>query len=535
MSVDPRWIRNPSDELAIEQGCYFDEEAGAFVCDFIEVFCKQSKGKWSGKPITLLDWQRDLIMRLFGWMKADGKRRFRRCYVEVAKKNGKSTLVSALTLYLILADGEGAPEVYLNACDRNQARIVFDEAARMVRSSPELSQRLQPIDTRHRIVSPSNNGVIIANSADAPNKDGLNPSAVIFDELHRQPNTSLWDVFEYAAAAREQPLTISITTAGEDDAGVWHEQRNYSEQVNRGEVPDVTHLGVVYRADPAADLDAPDTWRAANPSLGVTISEEDFARELAEARETPRKLAGFMRLRLNVISSSDVVFIPAEQWEACSGPAVIIPKFRGKACWMGGDLSTTTDLTATATIFGDIESGFDVLMRFWLPEENIIGAERRDRQNYRYWVRQGYLKLTEGNVIDYESVRAEVNDQAAEFDLRKLSLDPYNATQLGLNLQNDGIAVEFLRQGYLSVSPPTKELERLVLSRKLRHGGNPILKWMASNAVASRDEADNVKLSKKKSRCRIDGMSALVNAIAAATSDEEAGPSVYETRGLLTL
>jgi len=315
--VPSKWIRNPSDTLAIEQGCGFDESAGQFVCDFIETFCRQSKGRWANEKLRLLDWQRDFLMRLFGWRRPDGRRRFRRFYLEVAKKNGKSTLLSALVLYLLIADGEGAPEIYLNACDRSQARIIFDESKRMVEASPDLKARIRAVDHKARLVCASNNGVVIANSADAPNKDGLNPSASLFDELHRQPSRDLWDVFEYASAARAEPISGSITTAGEDDSGVWHEQREYSERVNAGEIPDTSHLGIVYRALPTDDIDDPETWKKANPSLGETIQSEDFQRELTEAKEVPIKLNNFKRLRLNIITRDEAKYFDMEKWDAC--------------------------------------------------------------------------------------------------------------------------------------------------------------------------------------------------------------------------
>lgn len=536
--VDPRWIRNASDELAVAQGYWFDQDAGDRVCDYLEAFCCQSKGEWAGRPIELLEWQRDVLIRLFAWKRPDGRRRFRRCYIEVAKKNGKSTLISALVLFLLLADGEGAPEIYLNACDRKQARIVFDEAARMVESSPDLSSRLEPIESSHRIVWREGNGAIIANSAEAPNKDGLNPSAVIFDELHRQPDSQLWDVFAYAAAARSQPLTISITTAGEDESGVWFEQREYSEKVNRGEIPDITHLGVVYRALPDDDIDDEATWAKANPSLGHTIALEDFARDLAEAKETPRKLAGFLRLRLNIISKSDTLFISPEDWTSCDSlrPNLTDLSNRRVPCYAGADLSRTTDLTALAAIWGDEASGYDLAAWFFMPEDAVLELSKRDRVPYQQWIREGWIKATPGNVVDYDFIRSTINDLAAEHDLRQLLIDPYNATKLALELrEEDGLPVEFLRQGYLSLSAPTKHLELLVKSRKIRNGKNPVMRWMMGNAIVTQDSAGNIKLDKKKSRLKIDGPAALVNAIAAATSDPDTGESVYESRGLTSV
>lgn len=531
MTVDPVWIRGPADELAVSQGCWFDLQAALFVVDFIETFCCQSKGRWAGKPLTLLDWQKDYLMRLFGWKTRDGKRRYRRSYLEVAKKNGKSTMLSALAIFLLLADCEGAPEVYVNAVDREQASIIYDEASRMVKASPELLKRLSVIDSRKRIIDEAGNGKFVANSADVASKDGINASAVIFDELHRQKTREMWDIFEYAGASREQPLTISITTAGETQDGVWHEQREYSEKVNSGVIPDITHLGVVYRALESDDIDDPATWKKANPSLGVTISEEDFARELREAKEVPTKLANFKRLRLNIVARGDTAFVSIDKWDRC-GSFIAIE--RRTSVWMGGDLSSIDDLCALATIAGDPADGFDVRMKFWLPDENIVELEHKHQVPYRTWADAGLIELTPGNVVDYSFIRREIVVLADEFDLRKLLFDPYNAAKLALELkEQDGLPVEFIRQGFLSLSGPTKQLLRLVLGGKLRHGGNAILKWHASNAVAEQDAAGNIKLSKGKSKKKIDGMSALVNAIAAATDGPTEEDSVYDDRGLL--
>jgi phage terminase large subunit-like protein len=533
VTVDPRWIRGPADELAIAEGCTFDEAAGRFVCDFIERFCRQSKGRWRGKPLVLLDWQRDFLMRLFGWKRADGFRRFQTAYLEVAKKNGKSTLVSALCLFLLLADGEGAPEVFINAYDREQASIVYEEAARMVRSSPELSSRLDVIDSKKRIVDPAGNGKVVANSADVPSKDGPNASGVIFDELHRQRTRDLWDIFEYAGESRDQPLKVSITTAGEDTEGVWHEQRDHSEKVNAGISPDTTHLGVVYRALETDDIDDPETWRKANPSLGVTISEDRFRQKLAEAKGNPAKFALFRRLRLNIITREAAKYIDVKTWAECSAECDE-GRLAGVPCYGGLDLSKTTDLTALALIFGDFESGFDVLMRFWLPEENIVDLEHRHGMPYRAWADQGLITLTDGNVVDYGFVRKEIVAAAGTFSPTNLLADPYNATKLLTELkEQDGLHVEPIRQGFLSLSPATKELDRMISGRKLRHGGHPILKWHASNAVVRTDENDNVMLSKKKSRKPIDGLAALVNAIAASMAGGGQRRSVYEDEGLM--
>ena len=533
-----KWIRNKSDELAVSQGCTFDLNPGTFVCEFIEGFCRQSKGKWAGQPIVLMGWQRDFLMRLFGWRLPDGRRRFRRFYLEIAKKNGKSTLLSGLAIAQAVAGDEG-PEVYVNAADRGQASIIFDEAARMVRASPDLRKRIDITDSRKVMTIVSNNGRIRANSADANSNDGLNPSDTFFDELHRQPDRRLWEVFEFAGAARDEPLLGSITTAGEDDLGVWYEQREYSERVNDGTIPDITHLGIVYRALPEDDIDDPATWRKANPSMGTTIREEDFERELQEAKRSPAALANFQRLRLNIITRENKMYVSPATWDACGRtPTPTIAKLRNRPAYGGLDLSSVSDLSAFIVLIEDDSESFDVLARFWLPEENIVDLEHRHRVPYRAWADAGYLKLTNGARIDYSFIRAEINELAAELDLRKVFIDPANAQKLATELaESDGIPVEFLRQGFLSLNGPTKELDRLLGCKKIRHGNHPVLTWNARNAVAEIDAAGNVKLSKSKSRLKIDGMAALVNAIAArnANTGDDGEESVYEQQGIWML
>ena len=525
------WIRNPSDDLAIAQGCRFDENRGKFVCDFIEQFCYQSKGKWAGQLIKLLPWQRDFIMRLHGWRRPDGRRRFRTFYLEVAKKNGKSTLVSCLANETLVDPEDGAPEIYLNAVDREQAGIVFDECAHMVNVSPDLSARFQVIKSKGRIIDPIGGGKIQKNSADAPSKDGVNASLTIFDEIHRFKNRDLWDVFRYAGVAREQPLRGIITTSGDIEEGVWFEQRSKSEGINVGAIPDTEHLGVVYRADPADDIDDPMTWRKANPSLGVTISEEDFKSDLEDAKRSPTEFANFLRLRLNIVSGSDQKFIDILDWNACSED----PHPESNECWMGLDTSSTQDLTALAVVFGDLTDIVHVGMRFWLPGDNIANLEREHQVPYRTWANMGFITLTDGNAISRKWIRKEINELAKKYDVIRLFVDPWNTTDLNAELlEEDSLPVESLRQGY-SLSPATKMLQTLIVSHKLRHGGHPILKWHASNAIARTDPNKNIKLDKQKSRKKIDGMAALVNAIAAMMAVPSSGASIYEKQGLMVL
>lgn len=542
--VHPKWIRNPSDEEAVLQGCYFDEAAAERPILFVERFCKQSIGRWKGKPLTLIDWQKDFLRRLFGWKRADGRRRFTKVYLEVGKKNGKSTVLSALAILFEVADGEGAPEIHILAADKQQAGIVFNEAARMIEASPALKARLKVIGgslpsgrIEKRIIDIENNGVILCNSSVADTKDGFNPSKVIFDELHRQPNRDLWTVYLGSMAAREEPMRISITTAGEDESGLWHEEREHAEQINDGRTIDIEFLGVVYRADPKDDIDSPDTWRKANPSLGVTFSEEDFRRDLEQAKLNPIDLADFLRRRLNIVTRASAKFIDPAKWALCKSTVPSIDKLRHLPCFGGGDLSAVVDLSAIVFVFGDQERGFFIHCRCYLPEANIVDLEHKHKVPYRVWAEKGWITLTPGEAIDYDFIRRDINEVAAETDFRLMRIDPHNAIQLCTQLlEQDGLKVQTLQQGFISLNAPTKELLRLILTRKIKHDGHPVMTWCLLNAIAVEDSAGNIKLDKKKSRQKIDLAAALVDAISAATSsDASSAESVYQTRGLLSV
>ncbi len=529
-----KWTLNASDELAIREGCYLSERHGEKVCKFIEGFCRLSQGRWAGQPLKLMGWQTGFLTRLFGWRRADGKRRFRSAFLLAAKKSGKSPLASALGLYLLLADGEAAPEIYICACDRDQAGIIFTESERMVQFSPSLQKRTDVIPSRKTILA--GHGRIVANSADAPKLDGLNASAVLWDELHRQPDRMLWDVMKYATAAREQPLTISITTAGEEEDGVWFEQLERSLQVEAGIVQDTSHLGVIFRASEGDDIDSVKTWHKANPSLGVTFSEQDFRRDLEEAKSSPAMLANFRRLRLNLVTRSESKFIDMTLWKACGGDWLRAP-LEASSCHLGLDLSSRDDLAALVGIWGDAVDGYDVGAKFYLPEDGIVELERKHGQPYRQWADEGLISLTPGPTIDREVIKKAIVEMGERLRVRTLFIDPWDAHDLGESLkETHGLPVEWIRQGFLSLNEPTKLLWELVIGGKIRHQGNAILAWHASNAIVKTDAAGNIKLDKSKRRHKIDGMAALVNALAGAISvagKDDLGRSVYEDRGVI--
>lgn len=534
--VPAKWIRCEADRQAIKEGCWFHKEAGEHVCDFVETFCVQSKDRWKDEPVKLFDWERDFLMRLFGWKNADGTRRFKTAYLEIAKKNGKSLLLSCLALYFLVSEGVGAPLIHLNACDRDQAAIIFEETANMIRASPELSPVLKIVNSKadRRVIYEAENGAIVANSKVAGSKDGFGPSHVIFDELHRQPDRALWNVYKYAGAARSEFLRISLTTAGEDESGVWHEQRELSEEIANGTNLNIRHLGVVYRADPSDDIDDPATWRKANPSMGLTIKEHEFKEELADAKRNPVDLAEFMRLRLNIVVRAEQKLFKRGAWEACKTPHSI--PLKGQPFWIGLDLASVDDLAAMACVWRGPKGEVNASIKFWLPEKNIVELEQKHQQDYRVWANGGLITLTPGATIDYKWIRKEIKEQAKAGRLQKLLSDPWRAQELLATLQDeDGLPVEMIPQRISHLAPPTSELLRLVLAKQFNHGDHPILNWMAGNAIAIKDSNNNMMLSKEKSGKKIDGLAAIVNGLAGLTLAPPPKASVYERRGAIAV
>jgi phage terminase large subunit-like protein len=528
------WVRSEADERAVLNGCWFDIAAAERVRTFFRKFLRHSKGQWARQPFELLDWQwQQIVAPLFGWKRADGTRRFRRGYIEVPKKNGKSTLFSGLSLYLLAGDGEQGAEVYSAAVDRDQASIVYNEAANMVEASPALASRLGVVRSTKRITFLKTRSFYKALSADVPAKEGLNAHAVLIDELHAQKTRELWDTLRYAGASREQPLHLSVTTAGFDRLSICWEQHEYASHVLSGLIHDSAFFAFISAAAQDDDWTNSEVWQAANPSFGITLSADQFAEDCREAQESPAKENSFRRYRLNQWTEQDVRWLNMEKWDAC---AAIPIGLEGRDCYAGLDLSSTTDITALALVFpGD--DRYDVLCYFWVPEEGARQRERRDHVPYTQWIRQKHIEATPGEVVDYDVIRKRINELGKQFNICEICIDRWNATQLATQLGQDAFQIVAFGQGYASMSAPTKKLEELVLSGRIAHGGNPVLRWMASNVSLEKDAADNWKPSKKKSIERIDGIVAMIMGIDRATTKHETQWSVYdrEGRGFLRL
>lgn len=490
-----------------------------------------TKGEWSRRKFNLLPWQERIIRDIFGILKEDGYRRYNTVYVEVPKKNGKSELAAAVALYLLFADNEPGAEIYSAAADRGQASIVFNIAAEMVRQSPVLSKRCKIIDSVKRIVVHRTNSFYQVLSAEAYTKHGFNVHGVIFDELHAQPNRELFDVLtEGSGDARRQPLYFLITTAGVDRNSICWEVHEKARQLLNGTREDPGFYPVILGLEEDEDWENEANWRKVNPSIDHIIDIEKVRSAYREAKEDPAKENNFRRLRLNQWVKQSMRWMQLEKWDACDGR---VGNLIGRACYGGLDLSSTTDLTALSLVFpcGDL---YEVLMHFWIPEDTMRERERRDRVPYSKWVKQGLVTATPGNVIDYRWIRQALNDIAPMYDIKEVAYDPWNATEIVQDLADDGFVMVPVRQGFASLSAPTKELMTLVLGQRLRHGGNPVLRWNVDNLVIRTDPAGNIKPDKEKSTQKIDGAVALIMAIDRAVRHAD-DRSVYEDRGILTV
>lgn len=515
------------------RGLWFDVDAAQRVIDFFS-FLHHSKGEWANTPIVLEPWQQFHLAVIFGWKRADGTRRFRESYNEIARKNGKSTIAAGVGLYLFIADDEPGSEVYAAATKRDQAKIVHLEAERMVKASPGLRRRIGIV--KNNLHVPNTASKFEPLGADEDSMDGLNPNGVIIDEMHAHKTRGVYDVLRTATGSRRQPLMFVITTAGFDRQSVCYELHDYAIKVLTGAIEDDTFCGFICAIDDKDDWRDPACWVKANPNLGVSVKLESLEGQANKAKELPAEQNSFRRLRLNQWTEQLTAWISVALWERNGHPVDLIA-LRGRRCFAGLDASSTTDLSALVLVFppDDEETRWQIVPFFWIPEENMQERMRRDRGQYDAWVRDGLIEATEGNIIDYAFIRARVHDVVDEVNLVELVYDRWNTTQLITQLMDDGITCVPFGQGFQSMSAPTKELEKMLLGELLAHDNNPVLRWMAANVAIKQDEAGNRKPNKQKSRSRIDGIVALIMALGRAMVQPGDGKSVYEERGLITV
>ena len=513
----------------------YDKELADYAVDFIECLC-HTKGTWAGKPFKLLDWQEQIIRDLFGIIKPNGYRQFNTAYVEIPKKNGKSELAAAIALLLCCGDGEQRAEIYGCAADRGQATIVFDVAADMVRMCPALEKRCKILASQKRILYLPTNSFYQVLSAEAYSKHGFNIHGVVFDELHTQPNRKLFDVMTKGSGdARMQPLYFLITTAGTDTNSICYETHQKALDIIEGRKKDSTFYPVIYGAGNDEDWTDPKIWKKANPSLGETIGLDKVKAACESARQNPGEENSFRQLRLNQWVKQAVRWMPMEKWDACAFPADP-EELEGRVCYGGLDLSSTTDLTSFCLVFPpeDDEDKYYVLPYFWLPEETLPLRVNRDHVPYDVWERQGYIQTTEGNVVHYGFIEKFIEHLGELYNIREIAFDRWGAVQMVQNLEGMGFTVVPMGQGFASMSPPTKELMKLTLEKRIAHGGHPVLRWNMDNIFIRTDPAGNIKADKAKSTEKIDGAIACIMALdRAIRCGNDTGESVYDTRGLL--
>lgn len=514
---------------------HYDKAKADRAVKFIENLC-HTKGKWAGKRFWLLPWQEQLIRDIFGIVKPDGYRQLRTAFVEICKKVGKSELAAAVALYLLYADNEPSAEVYGAAADRQQASIVFDVARQMVEMSPALLKRSKLMTATKRIVNYGNSGYYQVLSAEVGGKHGFSVSGLVFDEIHTQPNRQLYDVLTKGSSdARQNPLHFIITAAGTDRHSIAYELHTKAVDILEGRRVDPTFYPVVYGLKDDEDWEDEANWYKVNPSLGYTVDIERLRDAYREAKQNPADEVTFKWLRLNMWVSSTVAWIPDAIFMK-GNEEIDLAALEGRDCYGGLDLSSTGDITALVLMFPprDEDEKYILLPFFWVPEETIPQRVKAASVPYDIWERQGYLLSTEGNVIHYDFIEKFINDLAEKYHIVEIAVDRWNATQMIQNLEGDGFTMVPFGQGFASMSGPTKDFYRLLMEGKIIHGGHPVLRWMAGNVVVDTDPAGNIKVSKAKSKEKIDGIVAAIMALDRCIRNQtEPQGSVYDERGLL--
>jgi phage terminase large subunit-like protein len=518
----------------------FDEQKAQAVCNFAELM-RHIKGPKAGELIVLELWEKFFLQSLFGWVhKKTGKRRFRRGYLEVARKNAKSTLAAIIGLYMMVADAEGGAEVYSAATKRDQARIIFEVARHMVRKCPGYKDTFGVQLNAHNICQPSSASKFEPLSAEADTLDGLNIHCALVDELHAHRTREIYDVLETGTGARSQSLLLSITTAGSNRAGICYEIRTYLTKIldHVGDFVDESFFGIIYTIDDDDDWTDPEAWKKANPNWGVSVMPEVVAQLAYKAMQMPAAQNNFKTKHLNVWVNADVAWMDMRAWDKCADPALKVEQFTGEPCTVGIDMASKIDLTPMMRVFtrmqknakNEDEAHYYAFGRYYLPEDAI--AESANSQ-YSGWVNSGLLVPTPGNITDYDYLELDLKEWASTFQISEVAYDPFQATQFSTRMSAEGFTMVEMRPTVLNFSEPMKELEALVLSGRFHHDGDPVLAWAVSNVVCHLDKKDNIYPTKERPENKIDPVVALIMALARAILGS--GTSVYETRGLLTL
>ncbi|MDS4049323.1 terminase TerL endonuclease subunit [Accumulibacter sp.] len=484
------------------------------LCAFVERL-PHVKGPLTGQPIVLEPWQVFVLTTVFGWVKPDGKRRFRRAYIEVPRGSGKSALSSAVALYMLAADGEGGAEVYSLATTRDQARIVFGDAQAMARQSPGFRTRFGVGVGAHNIHVLASGSKFEALSAEGSTLDGLNIHFGCIDELHAHKTRTVYDVVETGTGKRDNSLLWVITTAGSNRSGICYEVRTFVTRLLDRVFDDDSQFGIVYGLDEGDDWALEESLIKANPNWGISVRPEVLLPLQAKALQMPSAVNNFKTKHLNEWVNADTAWMDLRAWDRCADPTLDLDDYAGEPCWIGLDLASKTDIAAVLLVFAHRETpgAFAVFGRYYLPEETV---QQAGNSQYAGWGRSGRLTVTPGNVIDFSWIEADLIDFASRFAIQAVAFDPFQATQLSTRMIAEGLPMVEVRPTVLNFSEPMKTIEALVLQGRLVHDGDPVLTWMASNVVAHLDAKDNIYPRKERPENKIDGIVALILALSRA-------------------
>jgi phage terminase large subunit-like protein len=484
------------------------------LCAFIERL-PHVKGPLAGESIRLEPWQVFILTTVFGWIKADGNRRFRRSYIEVPRGNAKSTLSSALALYMLAADGEGGSEVYSLATTRDQARIVFGDAQTMARKSAGFRSRFGVEVGAHNMHVMKTGSKFEALSAEGSTLDGLNIHFGCIDELHAHKTRTVYDVVETGTGKRDNSLLWVITTAGSNRAGICYEVRTFVTRLLDGVFEDDSQFGIIYGLDETDDWITEESLIKANPNWGVSVRPEVLLPLQAKAMQLPSAVNNFKTKHLNEWVNADSSWMDMRAWDRCAYPSLTLAAYAGQPCWIGLDLASKVDIAALVLVFThlEIDGAYAVFGRYYLPEDTV---HANGNSQYQGWMNAGRLTVTPGNVIDFGWIEADLIDFVSRHSVQAVAFDPFQATQLSTRMLSEGMPMIEVRPTVLNFSEPMKTLEALVLQGKLIHDGDPVLGWMASNVVAHLDAKDNIYPRKERPENKIDGIVALIMGLSRA-------------------
>ena len=531
-----RWVKfacgRHIDDLSTggKRGLWFDYKRASHFYSFCS-HLRHSKGRWGRQPFKLEPWQHFIGGSLFGWKRRGGCRRFKIGFVEVPRKNGKTTFAAAIGNYILTCDGEAGAEIYSAATKRDQAKLVFADAKAFISGNQDLAERVQIY--KHSLQIPSTRSKFEPLAAEAHSLDGLNPHLVIADEIHAWKDRSVWDVLLTGMGAREQPLALAITTAGDFSDSIYNELHNDAEQILEGVVEDDDFFAYVATIDPGDDWLDERAWAKANPNLGVSLRVEELRSELHRAKRLPASQNKQKRLRLGIRTSDLSAWLPMDCWEL-GGERFDEAELLGKSCGGGLDLANTQDLAAWAMVFPwGMDRGKPVFrhkIRYWCPEDARDNAAETLRRKLYPWAQAGYVEFTPGSAIDLERITQVILEDVECYKIEAVCYDPWNAEAVAQKLVAGGLNVQKFVQSAATYNAPAQVLESAILEGRFRHNGNPVFRWNASNCVARRNGNGYLMPDRKRSRDKIDGIPATLEALAAIGAAPES--SVYETRGV---